>query len=195
MSKSLGNFFTLRDLVAKGFSGREIRFLLLTAHYRETFNFTLDGLSGARQSLARIDECIGKLREIVAREAAPAVATPDLLAAFAAALDDDLNISGAWGVVFEWVREMNRRLAAGAFPAAEAAAAVAAWEKIDAVLGVGAPAETGAGAPPPITALLEARQEARKAKDFKRSDAIREELKAKGWVIEDTPKGPRLKKL
>ena len=64
MSKSLGNFFTLRDLLAKGFTGREIRYLLLTAHYRETFNFTLDGLQGARTSLARIDECLTKLREL-----------------------------------------------------------------------------------------------------------------------------------
>ena len=63
MSKSLGNFFTLRDLLAKGFTGREIRYSLLTAHYRETFNFTLEGLQGARTALARIDECLGKLRE------------------------------------------------------------------------------------------------------------------------------------
>ena len=63
MSKSLGNFFTLRDLLAKGFTGREIRYSLLTAHYRETFNFTLDGLHSARTALARIDECLGKLRE------------------------------------------------------------------------------------------------------------------------------------
>ena len=63
MSKSLGNFFTLRDLLAKGFTGREIRYLLLTAHYRETFNFTMEGLQGARTALARIDECVGKLRE------------------------------------------------------------------------------------------------------------------------------------
>ena len=67
MSKSLGNFFTLRDLLAKGFTGREIRYLLLTAHYRETFNFTLEGLQGARAALARIDECLGKLREIAER--------------------------------------------------------------------------------------------------------------------------------
>ena len=67
MSKSLGNFFTLRDLLAKGFTGREMRYLLLTAHYRETFNFTLDGLHGAKSALARIDECIGKLREIEAQ--------------------------------------------------------------------------------------------------------------------------------
>jgi len=64
MSKSLGNFFTLRDLLAKGFTGREIRYLLLTAHYRETFNFTLEGLQGARASLTRIVECLTKLREL-----------------------------------------------------------------------------------------------------------------------------------
>src|SRR5664280_664783 len=68
MSKSLGNFFTLRDLLAKGFTGREIRYLLLTAHYRETFNFTLEGLQGARTALARIDECVTKLREITGRD-------------------------------------------------------------------------------------------------------------------------------
>ena len=67
MSKSLGNFFTLRDLLAKGFTGREIRYSLLTAHYRETFNFTLEGLPGARTALARIDECVGKLREVAGR--------------------------------------------------------------------------------------------------------------------------------
>src|SRR5688572_31661507 len=64
MAKSLGNFFTLRDLLQKGFTGREIRYLLLTAHYRETFNFTMEGLEGARTALARIDECLVKLREV-----------------------------------------------------------------------------------------------------------------------------------
>src|SRR3954471_639117 len=70
MSKSLGNFYTLRDLTAKGFSGREIRFLLLKAHYRETFNFTLSGLDEARQALARLDECILKLRTVAAQASA-----------------------------------------------------------------------------------------------------------------------------
>src|SRR5580693_8303587 len=70
MSKSLGNYFTLRDLMAKGFTGREIRYLLTSAHYRETFNFTMDGLQGAKMSLARIDECLGKLREIASSAAA-----------------------------------------------------------------------------------------------------------------------------
>ena len=75
----------------------------------------------------------------------------------------------------------------------EAAEALATWERLNSVLGLGAKA--AAEAPPELMALLEERQAARKAKDFKRSDAIRDELKAKGWVIEDTPKGPRLKRI
>jgi cysteinyl-tRNA synthetase len=191
MSKSLGNFFTLRDLLAKGFTGREVRYLLLTAHYRETFNFTLDGLQGARTALARVDECIGKLREIAGSVSAPV--DEKILGQFSAALDEDLNIAGAWGAIFEWVRDTNRRIAENALQPAEAAAALAAWEKMDTVLGIGA--KTGAEAPAEIQALADARTAAKKAKDFKRADAIRDELKAKGWAIEDTPKGPKLKKL
>jgi len=191
MSKRLGNFFTLRDLLSKGFTGREIRCLLLSAHYRETFNFTLGGLDGARTSLARIDECVGKLREIAGATTAPA--EEKLVQQFTEALDEDLNISGAWGVVFEWVRDTNRGIAEKSLQTADAAAALAAFEKIDSVLGIGAKAE--AEVPAEIIALAEARTAAKKAKDFKRADAIREELKAKGWAIEDTPKGPKLKKI
>jgi cysteinyl-tRNA synthetase len=190
MSKSLGNFFTLRDLTARGFNGREIRYLLLTAHYRETFNFTLGGLQGARAALQRLDECLAKLRELAGGLKAPPAPAP--LEQFSAALDDDLNISAAWAAVFEWVRETNSRLAEQALAPPAAAAALAAWEKADSVLGVGAPPEVEA--PPEINALLEARQAARKAKDFQRADALRNELKAQGWVIEDTPKGARLKR-
>jgi cysteinyl-tRNA synthetase len=200
MSKSLGNFFTLRDLLAKGFTGREIRYLLLTAHYRETFNFTLEGLQGARTALARIDECITKLREVAGASSRSKVQSPKpddpMIQRFTQSLYDDLNISAAWAVVFEWVRETNKRIAEsrdGGMSAAEAAAALTVWDKVDSVLGIGAPAE--AGAPAEIVVLLEARQAARKAKDFKRADAIRDELKAKGWVIEDTTKGPKLKKI
>jgi len=191
MAKSLGNFFTLRDLLAKGFTGREIRYLLLTAHYRETFNFTLEGLQAARAALARIDDCLTKLREVAG--SAKGEGESPLPGKFAAALDDDLNISGAWGVVFEWVRDMNRELAENKLDSAAAAAGLAAWEQVDSVLGVGAPREVEV--PAEITALLEARQAARKSKDFKRADAIRDELKAKGWVIEDTSKGARVKRL
>src|SRR5262249_54145490 len=139
MSKSLGNFFTLRDLLGKGFTGREIRFLLLQAHYRGTYNFTIQGLQSARASLMRIDECLTKLREL-AGNATASNADEEMLARFASVLDEDLNISGAWGVIFDWVTATNKRLAENAMDAASAAGALATWEKLDSVLGVGAPA-------------------------------------------------------
>ncbi|MGD0744439.1 MAG: cysteine--tRNA ligase [Verrucomicrobiota bacterium] len=210
MSKSLGNFFTLRDLLAKGFTGREIRYLLLTAHYRETFNFTLEGLQGARAALARIDECLGKLRALAggapasgparsgstatAQHAGSKTGAPNgLLERFTTALDDDLNISAAWGEIFKWVTQMNKRIADNSLNSAAAADALAGWNKVDSVLGVGATPEFEA--PAELNALLETRRAARQAKDFRRADAIRDELKAKGWVVEDTPKGPKLKKM
>src|SRR5437016_7800954 len=190
MSKSLGNFFTLRDLLAKGFSGREIRFLLLQAHYRETFNFTIEGIQAARASLMRIDECLTKLRELAG--STKGAAETAVIERFSSLLDDDLNISGAWGVIFDWVRDTNKRLAENKMDSASAASALATWDKFDSVLGIGASVEQEI--PAELTALLEARQAARKAKDFKRADAMRDELKAKGWIIEDTAKGPKLKK-
>src|SRR5260221_382686 len=98
-----------RDLLGKGFSGRQIRFLLLDAHYRETFNFTLKGLEGARSALARLDECLLKMREIEGNLTAEPEAF--LLQKFQEAMDDDLNISKARGNIFEWVTEKNRLLA------------------------------------------------------------------------------------
>ena len=202
MSKSLGNYFTLRDLQAKGFNGREVRYLLLTSHYRETFNFTLDGLAGARTALARIDECLSKLRELAGENTGQPQENDTLIAKYSSALDDDLNISRAWAAVFEWVRETNlwlnlqlqdESLEARASRAKLAAIKLAAWEKVDSVLGVGVKNETEI--PAEILAFANARVEAKKSRDFKKADAIRDELKAKGWVIEDTPKGIKLKKL
>jgi cysteinyl-tRNA synthetase len=121
-------------------------------------------------------------------------AAPDakLLAEFSSALMDDLNLSAAWASVFEWVRETNKRIADNSLSAIPAAAALAAWEKVDSVLGIGI--KPGTEVPAEIRALAEARIAAKKAKDFKLADQIREELKTKGWVIEDSPKGYQLKK-
>src|SRR2546430_8103542 len=111
MSKSLGNFFTLRELIEKKkFTGREVRYLLLTAHYRESFNFTLEGLQSARTALARIDECVGKLQELAGDTISPADRA--VIEEFTAALDDDLNVSSGWRVVFDWVKATNKALAA-----------------------------------------------------------------------------------
>ncbi|MFM2083083.1 MAG: Cysteine--tRNA ligase [Verrucomicrobiota bacterium] len=195
MSKSLGNYFTLRDLMTKGFTGREVRFLLLSAHYRETFNFTMDGLAGARTALGRIDECVAKLRAL----ASPTSAVPSpkseaaLVASITAALDDDLNISGAWAAVFDWVRDVNKRLADTSLTPAQAATALAAWDQVNLIFGIGVVA--AAEAPADIVALAEARVAAKQAKDFQQADALRAELKAKGWLVEDTAKGPKLKRL
>src|SRR3954470_8156593 len=101
MAKSLGNFFTFRDLLAKGYTGREIRCLLIQAHYREQFNFTTGGLDGARANLARIDEFTAKLRELA--QTAKGKSLEKVLTDFASALDNDLNISGGWGVIFDWI--------------------------------------------------------------------------------------------
>jgi cysteinyl-tRNA synthetase len=185
MSKSLGNFYTLRDLLAKGWSGREVRYLLLSAHYRDQLNFTLDGLAGARATLARLDEFLLKLQATAAGNPTPNLELPGKVEA---ALDDDLNICAALGAVFEFIRETNKRTLTGA----EAAGILAAWRGLEAIFGFGIPEP--AQVPADIQALVEARQAARRAKDFKRSDEIRDQLKAAGWIIEDTPTGPRAKR-
>ena len=197
MSKRFGNFFTLRDLLAKGFTGRELRYTLIAEHYRRQLNFTFEGVEAARASLARMDEFLVKLREVAGSTGIPAGGISPTAAAvqkdFEAALDDDLNISSALGVLFNFIRDTNKRLAENAVTAAEAAAIFETWRRFDTVLGFGMPQAQEASAD--VAALADQRQAARKAKDFKRADQIRDELKAKGWVIEDTPKGPKLKKL
>lgn len=193
MSKSLGNFFTIRDLLAKGFGGREVRYLLLSAYYRETFNFTLEGLEGARSALARIDELVSKLTELSAATPAVVAEKTRLETEIIEALDDDLNVSKAWAAVFEWVRENNSAIATGKLTAADAAKALAAWRRVDFVFGLGA--KQADEAPADIVALAEARVAAKKARDFAKADAIREELKSKGWLVEDTKNGPKLKRL
>ena len=183
--KSLG-LFHLRDLLAKGSAGREVRYLMISAHYRETFNFTLENLAGAKTALGRIDECTAKLRELALGQAAKPAADSPLITRFTEAMDDDLNVSAAWAAAFDWVRDTNRKLAAEELDAAAAATELANWEKINSVLGIETVEEE---APAEILSLAEERQSARKAKDFARSDQIRDELAAQGWVIEDTPKG------
>jgi len=108
---------------------------------------------------------------------------------FESALDDDLNISGAMGAVFEFIREANKRSIAPA----EAAGILATWQRLDSVLGLGIPVKSEV--PAEVLGLVEERQAARKAKNFKRSDEIRDQLAKSGWAIEDTPAGPRAKRV
>jgi|ERR1017187_2713171 cysteinyl-tRNA synthetase len=194
MSKSLGNFYTLRDLLAKGWTGREIRYALICAHYREQLNFTFDGLQAARSALQRIDEFLLKLQELAQPPAADGF-DPPLMAgmAFVGAMNDDLNISGALGALFDFIRFINKKIVEGSLRPSDSQAVLDEWEQIDTVLGFGMPSKSDV--PSEVQQLVEQRRAARKAKDFKRSDEIRDQLAKQGWVIEDTPKGPRAKRV
>jgi cysteinyl-tRNA synthetase len=195
MSKSLGNFFTLRDLLDKGYSGREIRFELLATHYRQSLNFTFESLDAVRAALSRLDEFSDRLRA-VAGVADPGHSLPawaqQALEAFTAALDDDLNISAALAALFDMITGGNRAMNEQALDAAGAAAVLGLLQRFDGVLGILQPEQQQTDGA--ALALLEQRQAARKAKNWPESDRLRDELKKRGWVIQDTPQGPKLKK-
>ncbi len=195
MSKSVGNFHTLRDLLEDGWSGREVRYVLIGAHYREQLNFTMDGLRGARTALQRLDEFVLKLmKQAAADDQGTEVSSiTELRAAVESALDDDLNISAALGAVFDFVRDTNKRLASGLVSEQEAAAILSYWQQLDTVFGFGMP--TVDEVPAEILRLVEDRQASRQAKDFQRADQIRDQLADEGWVVEDTPQGPVAKRV
>ena len=189
MSKSRGNFHTLRDVLARGYTGREVRYELLATHYRAPLNFTFGGLDAARTALRRVDEFTTRLAE--AAGAAPAGALPAWARAqaerFEAAMDEDLNISAALAALFDSLREGNAALDAQALDAGGAAAVQALFRRWDAALGVlEKPAEA---VPAAVQALLDRRQAARKARDWQQSDALRDQIAALGWTVKDTPKG------
>ncbi len=195
MAKSAGNFYTLRDLIEKGYTGREVRYTLLTVNYRLPLNFTMAGLEGARTALARIDawgqrlEAELKKPRTANREPRTANAFAPAVEAFFANLDDDLNISGAMGHLFELIRESNKALDAGTLDAAGAEELLAGWRKINAVLALDPEA---AAIPETVTGVVNLRQQARAAKNWSESDRLRDEIAALGWTVKDTKDGPQL---
>ena len=199
MSKSLGNFFTLRDLLEKGFRGREIRYVLLSAQYRQTLNFTFEAVQAARSSLERVDDCVQKLRERLPPGGAKAGKAPampawvaDARTRFQAAMEDDLNTPEALAALYDLVHETNRNLAAGSLGPAEADHVLTVFESMDRILGVIVRPEDLPDAS--VQALLDQRQAARVAKDWKRSDEIRATLAGAGWEVRDTPEGQKVRK-
>jgi cysteinyl-tRNA synthetase len=189
MSKSLGNFFTLRDLLEKGFSGRELRYALIQVNYRLPLNFTFDGLRGARQSLLRIDEWVRRLRDIAGDAVADSQYAPAKSDKFFEALDDDLNISAALGEVFNQIRETNASIDRHELTAGQAAALLDWWQRINEVLQLQEEVESIS---PQVTALLEKRFEARATKNWSQSDALRAEIESLGWLVKDTKVGQKL---
>jgi cysteinyl-tRNA synthetase len=188
MSKSLGNFYTLPNLLEKGYTGREIRYALMRVHYRAPLNFTWEGMEEARQALARVDEWLARLRE-TANGKIDKKNTTQPGQQFEEGLDDDLNISAALGFLFESIRETNRAMDQNEMDAATANTWLSWWERVNSVLVIEeAPAEL----PTEITKLAQARLQARLAKDFQKSDELRNELSARGWEVRDTKDGQKI---
>jgi cysteinyl-tRNA synthetase len=192
MAKSLGNFYTVPDVLSKGYTGRELRYALLRVHYRVPLNFTWEGMNEARESLARIDEWLARLREVV-KKANAERATPNAqrpTTEFEDALDDDLNISGALGFLFESIRETNRAMDQNKMDAASATAWLDWWKRINTVLDL--EAETEVAIPHEVAQLAQQREKARREKNWKRSDELREQISALGWEMRDTKDGPKI---
>jgi cysteinyl-tRNA synthetase len=191
MSKSLGNFYTIRDLIARGFTGREIRYALLRVNYRLQLNFTFDGMVEARQSLLRLDEWIQRLRDLAGdlppeKEYAPAASD-----SFFAALDDDLNISAALAELFKQIRTTNQLMDANELQPGQAAALLQWWENVNQVLQIQSDQEV---IPAEVEELMKQRAEARAAKGWQLSDALRLKIAELGWTVKDTKDGQKVSK-
>ena len=199
MSKSLGNFYTLRDVLKLGYRPMAVRYLLLSGNYRQQLNFSFEGLKAAQNSVDRLNEFMARLRAVNSGSLdknSPEDAselTKNMLEGFETHMDDDLNISPALADVFEYVKPTNRLISESSLTRTQADEAIQAMEKIDSVLGILSSQEVEI--PKEIELLSIEREKARKDKDFQKADRIRDELKEKGFVIDDTPRGPRIKRL
>ncbi len=194
MAKSKGNFFTLRELIERGHDPLVIRYLLMSVPYRQKLNFTFDGLHAAEQALERIANTLRRLEHTPEAEGQGTMNLADIEAfrrKFREGLGDDLNTAKALAALHTVLRQVNTALDSGGLSAGVARALIEAFTEADSVLGIfPEAAASSTGDDDEIQALVEERTEARKNKDFARSDAIRDELAARNIVIEDTPHGP-----
>ncbi len=198
MSKTLGNFFTLRDLVEKGFAPEAVRYLLASLPYRKQLNFTFDSLRSAATAIERLRNFNLRLETDKYPEGtneALLERTKEAGRRFEEAMDDDLNTAEALAAAFEYVRDMNSAMDAGEFRANNVGAAIEFLTKFDAVFDVLRPGGQQAGlSDAAIEARIAERNQARKTRNFARGDEIRKELLASGVVLEDTKEGTRWKR-
>ncbi len=193
MSKSKGNYYTVRDLLQQGFSPRAIRYLLLTAQHQRQFNFTLDGLRGAESTIERLNDFKRRLSELQAESGSTAAAA-DLVERtqqrFETALDDDLNVPEALAALHDFVRETNTALAQGSVNAGDQRALLALVDRLDSVLRIFDEVKHEL-LDSEIQALIDERQAARQNKNFARADELRNQLTELGIILEDTKDGLR----
>ena len=203
MSKSLGNFYTLRDLISRGYTGREIRWVLIGTHYRKKLNFTFGAVDQARDLLNKVDELVVRLQKAAGTgDADIAGFIAGCKQSFENGIFDDLNISGAVAALYELMKGANRRLDQNLLSAEDAQKVLDCLKDFDRVFGCfdvdGAAARCAVQEdfPAEVQALAEQRAAARKAKDWAESDRLRDAIKALGYAVEDVPGGAwKLKKI
>jgi len=210
MSKSLGNFYTLRDLLGMGYRPEAIRYLLASVPYRKKLNFTFEGLKAAERSIERLRDFEVRLtsaRLSAGQNEAITERSHDAIRKFEEGLDDDLNTAEALASIFEYVRAMNTALDEGQFQEENRWDAARVLEVFDGIFDVLKPSEDSANAAGEqaggetgklsdleIEARIEERTQAKKSRDFARADAIRAYLHEHGVVLEDTKDGVRWKR-
>ena len=192
MSKSLGNFYTLRDLLDRGLEPLAIRWVLLATHYRQPNNFTFETVESASSSIRRIRDFRLRLKEIKGSGDELIEECSQCEKLFVDSLDDDLNISSALGAVFDFIRDVNKKIDSGEVGEKGAQNAINLLNKLNQITGLFNP-DMEEEVPAEVLEKVMQRQQARRDKNFALADTIRNQLLEQGWVIEDTPQGPRVK--
>ncbi len=192
MHKSVGNVVYLRDLLGQGWDPLTIRLFFFSARYRDGIDLTEAGLEQARSQLQRLQDFVERLASVPAGSASKRDLSRDMLSAFEAALDDDLNTPEAMASIFTLVKRANALIDAGELGGDGAASLLDALRRINTVLGVLRFEKEAL--PPDLAALVERRDAARRSRDYAESDRIRKVLLARGIVVEDTPSGTKWKR-
>lgn len=195
MSKRWGNYYTVQDLISEECDARAIRYVLIATHYRQQVNFTFDGLNAAKNAVDRLRNFLDRLDTVQGTDAGTELERlmETVKERFEDAMGDDLNISIALAAIFDFVREVNNLIDRNMVTAEEGKTVTALMMRFDRVLGVLGETHAAVKLPEEAQQLIRMREEARKKKEWKRADEIRQQLKEMGIIVEDTPQGLRLK--